>query len=404
MNKYNPNSNRVTASAIVERAMEIADITNTDFISYGEKVKYLNDSWKNVYQTIIQYNLNIFTKEIRLDGANGTYKLPFDLYAIKSVKNPYSGAEIPRKSDSDGEYGYHYEIVNDTIVIGPIGGPVSITYWQKPYFLSIPNKTIDTDVDFNTPIIDVCNDSILTKNELNTLVIKNLITGSVLETKEQYDLNSKYYLGKSFLLKKNNAGIAAIDFSGNVIFTKAELVDYIIKSDTGMLYFGIIDNDKVLIYIPGTDNYIADCAYNEKLNNVVCIDNDFFCAPVDAYPIGIFDDRHTYITKNRKLVLVDQDGKRITESVSIPAIGNVTPLRYGFLAFDGTLYSAIPDTELNFPNNIYYDVLSYDLAIRFLCKMNADSSGVENLNTNAWNQLTATIDNSADYAVLKDVR
>ena len=51
-----------------------------------------------------------------------------------------------------------------------------------------------------------------------------------------------------------------------------------------------------------------------------------------------------------------------------------------------------------------YDVISYDLAVRFLCKQNADSSGVENLNRNAWNQFVNAIDMSSDFARIKNVR
>ena len=59
----NVNSNIVTASKLITRAKQIADVANTDFLSYDELIDYLNVSWKNVYQTIIQYNLNIFTVE-----------------------------------------------------------------------------------------------------------------------------------------------------------------------------------------------------------------------------------------------------------------------------------------------------------------------------------------------------
>ena len=96
--------------------------------------------------------------------------------------------------------------------------------------------------------------------------------------------------------------------------------------------------------------------------------------------------------------------KDIIEFVSIPTIGKLICTNYGFLDFSGKLYSNVPDTQLSFPNNLFFDCISYDLAIRFLCKMNADSSGVENLNRNAWNQLTASIDQNADFQVVKKVR
>ena len=54
------NSNRITATKLVRRAKQIADISNTDFLNYEEDTEYLNSAWKNVYQTIINYNLNSY--------------------------------------------------------------------------------------------------------------------------------------------------------------------------------------------------------------------------------------------------------------------------------------------------------------------------------------------------------
>ena len=43
----NVNSNIITAGALVQRAKQIADISNSDFLSYDELVKYLNNSFLN---------------------------------------------------------------------------------------------------------------------------------------------------------------------------------------------------------------------------------------------------------------------------------------------------------------------------------------------------------------------
>jgi hypothetical protein len=150
---------------------------------------------------------------------------------------------------------------------------------------------------------------------------------------------------------------------------------------------------------------IAEVKTDENTQNIIGIDGNFYPVNVgNVFPIGVFDDRPAYITGNKELHLINPNGSEIVEKVNVPSIGAVRLVKYGFLTFDGTLYSCIPDTELNFPNNIYYDCIAYDLAIRFLCKQNADSSGVEALNTNAWNQLTNSIDMSSDFQRVKLVR
>lgn len=404
------NSNIVTASKLIRRAKQIADVANSDFLSYNELTDYLNASWKNVYQTIIQYNLNIFTVEANLVGSSGVYKLPFDCYQIKSVKNPYTGVEIPRKADSESMYGSHYEIVNDNLILGSSCGPVTITYWRKPYFLTFPNATLETNYNKSedTEILDVCKDAILVKDAENKYYIKSLLTDSKLDLSfiepNEYE---KIYLGNNFIIGINGSNYEVKDFYGNLVFHGDITADYFIKSDDGLIYIGVLDTDKVNILELDNVTEVTSIKFTSKPENIICIDNEFYFVEKDAMPVGIFDCRPAYTTPDKNLHLINDQfdrSKDIIEFVSIPTIGKLICTNYGFLDFSGKLYSNVPDTQLSFPNNLFFDCISYDLAIRFLCKMNADSSGVENLNRNAWNQLTASIDQNADFMRVKLVR
>lgn len=404
------NSNIITAGALVQRAKQIADVANSDFLSYDELVKYLNNSFLNVYQTVIQYNLNVFTVEANLVGSGGVYKLPFDCYQIKSIKNPYTGIEIPRKSDSASMYGSHYEIVNDNLILGNTCGPVSITYWRKPYFLTFPNATLSTTYNKaeDKEILDVCKDAILIKDAENKYYIKSLLTDSKLDLSFiEPDKYEKIYLGNNFIVGIKESTYEVKDFYGNLVFYGDITADYFIKSDDGLIYIGVLDVDKVNILEIDNVTEVASMKFTSKPENIICIDNEFYPVEKDAMPIGIFDCRPAYTTPDKNLHLINEQfdrSKDIVEFVSIPTMGKLICTNYGFLDFSGKLYSNVPDTQLSFPNNLFLDCISYDLAIRFLCKMNADSSGVENLNRNAWNQLTAAIDNAADFQVIKKVR
>ena len=410
---YEANTNRYTASEIVERALDIADIHNTDFLSYREKTKYLNDAWRNVYQTIINYNLDVFTVRATLIGSGGVYPLPWDCYQIKAVKNPISGNIIPRKAESESVFGPYYELRNNTIVLGPTVGPVEIVYWRKPFFLSLPDKVVETPHEENRVVLDSCNNSILLKDTIvgveQKMYVQNLLSESTLELPYAPDPAYTWYLGNNFILKCNSSTIQAYDFSGNML-DKITGIDYgysLAKADNGLYYFTVAnEEDKNLVDVYELfGDKIAEVSIDADTENIIGIDGEFY--PIKAkkaFPIGIFDDRPAYITGNKELHLINPNGSEIIEKVNVPSIGSVQLVKYGFLTFDGTLYSCIPDTELNFPNNLYYDVIAYDLAARFLAKQNADSSGVENLNKNAWNQLTNSIDMNSDYQRIKLVR
>ena len=180
-----------------------------------------------------------------------------------------------------------------------------------------------------------------------------------------------------------------------------------IKSDDGLIYIGVLGTDKVNIFELDNVTEVTSINFTSKPDNIICIDNEFYFVEKDAMPVGIFDCRPAYTTPDKNLHLINDQfdrSKDIIEFVSIPTIGKLICTNYGFLDFSGKLYSNVPDTQLSFPNNLFFDCISYDLAIRFLCKMNADSSGVENLNRNAWSQLTAAIDQNADFMRVKLVR
>lgn len=403
------NSNRFIASDIITKALSLADLSNTDFLSYEDKVNWLNDSWKSVYQTIIQYNLDVFTVRAELVNAGGKYKLPFDCYQIKSVKNPLTGVEIVRRADSESALGATYEIRNNYLYLGQCAGPVEVVYWRKPYFLSIPNKTVQTLYDNSTDtILDICKDSILVLGD-GKYYIKNLLTDSSIEFPLSIDNPySALYLASSGVVGIRSGAYDILDFSANVVYSSIGNFSDVIKADDGMIYLSLVDGNNINFYIPGENSPVDTMINDGSIEDVVCIDNEFYDVPSGAFPIGIFDDRPAYTTNDRKLYLIDYDrnGSRIDieEKVHVPAMGVVRPTKYGFLAFDGKLYSNIPDTELNFPNNIFYNVLATDLAVRFLAKQNADVSGVENMNKAAWKQLTDSIDQAADYPRVKLVR
>lgn len=411
---YEANTNRYTASEIVERALDIADIQNTDFLSYREKTKYLNDAWRNVYQTIINYNLDVFTVRASLVGNGGVYPLPFDCYQIKAVKNPITGSLIPRKAESESVLGPYYEIINNTLVLGPNIGPVEIVYWRKPFFLSLPDKKVETQLEKNRTVLDSCNNSILLGDNMigveQKMYVQNLLADSTLELPYTPDPNYNWHLGNNFILKCNDSTIQAFDFYGNMIDETTNISEpyNLVKSDNGLYYVAKDNPDDSSIadiYELFTNNKIAEVLVDADTANIIGIDGDFYPIKTEnAFPIGIFDDRPAYITGNKELHLINPNGSEIVEKIDVPSISNVQLVKYGFLTFDGTLYSCIPDTELNFPNNLYYDCISYDLAVRFLCKQNADSSGVEALNSNAWNQLTNSIDMSSDFQRVKLVR
>lgn len=381
----------MTALQLIERAKNIADISNTDFLTYTELEEYLNDAWKQLYQQIINHNLDVFTNRATLVGANGRYKLPFDFYQMKTIHNPYTGSIVLRRSDTEGIFSGHYHIENGYVEITNGTGPIEIVYWRKPFYLSFPDKVKDIDDVQN--ILSSCNDSILYVYE-DKLEIYNTKTGEKLATSIDWDFEKEYILCKGLIYSDG----VFYKYNGDVYYS-VDTPYSVIRSDNGILYTCYIKADD-----PNTlEIYKLDKKITElPLDSYLCIQNKFIKAPENAFPFGIFDGRPSYLY-DESLILVNEDGSTIEEPLDLPIMKVDGYVKYGVIS-DGLLYSGIPDTLLDLPSNIYFDLIAYNLAIRFLCKQNADSSGVESLYKTALGQFLNSIDYNSGYQRMANVR
>lgn len=386
----------ITATKIIERALQISDLGNTDFLTWNEKTSYLQEAFRWVCQAIVNANLDLFTNKASLVGANGRYPLPWDFWQMKSVKNPYSGQQIVRKAESFSKYSSGYEISNNSLVIDGINpGPIEITYYRKPFYLSIPNKTLE-DVGIYGEILDTSENYVLWVDGDNKLILWKP-SGNEETVFEKEDGKSYHLIRDDFLLIEDENGVKMMTPNGNVSWEGEKKPNFYYKSDNGLVYFGYKKGNNVEIYklekkivtLPGKPNYVR-------------IGEEWYDVPKDAFPIGEFDDRPAY-TSGTSLFLINEDGTRIEETLDLPIMGMNGAIKYGIIS-NGKIYSNIPDTELNMPNNILYDLIAFRLAVYFLCKQNAESSGVENMYKAMEQQFFASLDPNAGYVRMNNVR
>jgi len=156
-----------TAKSIINRAFNLADLKNTDFISYEEQEQYLNDAFISVMSSLINKGVKQFVREVSLTGQSfypfTEYTIPHDMYQICSVKTP-NGFIYTRKSESQPLGSNTYDVVNDKLRIygSPITSNIIVTYWVKPLYLSFPNKDIETSAV--TSAISSAGNSVLTSD------------------------------------------------------------------------------------------------------------------------------------------------------------------------------------------------------------------------------------------------
>lgn len=98
------------ASEIVQRAMTLANIQNSSFVSATENRQLINDAFWALYQVMIDSGDVFFLKEIK-DPAftDGVYVLPDDFYQLYTVKDQY-GNGVLRKNKNTIKNGKCYDI------------------------------------------------------------------------------------------------------------------------------------------------------------------------------------------------------------------------------------------------------------------------------------------------------
>ena len=98
------------ASEIVQRAMTLANIQNSSFVSATENRQLINDAFWALYQIMIDNGDVFFLKEIKgITFNNGVYVLPEDFYQLYAVRDNY-GNGVLRKNKNTIKNGKCYDI------------------------------------------------------------------------------------------------------------------------------------------------------------------------------------------------------------------------------------------------------------------------------------------------------
>ena len=141
---------KYTTKDIVNRAKQLADLNNSDFISWNENINLLNENWQKIYQQLIDNGDKTFIKEFETVSLN-KIKLPCDFYQLFSVELIPSCRQILRKAKSEAESSLTYDIENDYLILyGTVSEKIRIKYIPIPQTLTLQNETKDIDSDFNS--------------------------------------------------------------------------------------------------------------------------------------------------------------------------------------------------------------------------------------------------------------
>lgn len=434
------------ASEIVRRAKNMADISNTDYISYEEDEQYLQDAWKSLYQEMINKGDKQFIKEVGLGSGSSystytEYELPFDLYQICSINDRMSGREILRHSNTESINSGTYDVINNKLrLYGYSGNNLVLTYWLRPFYLSFPNRPVEVEEDLGGMISTAGNTVLFDDGTVYNLITKETIASITLPEEEDYD--ATYFLGNGHIVAlfedSDNMFFKVINFKGTELWASG-----LYTKDSRTVFYDKHYNLYIAVKLPGEDtmhivNFLGDDIGDFQNVPLMFIDEERILAAkiVDGkyywvietedvvlfevemtekestafdhylpYPTNDFDGMKAFFF-NGNMYLISPDNHMFIEELLLPTAKRLRPIKYGIIGTNGndyTVYSGIPDTDLNFPNELFFSCLAADLALRYAMKQNADTGALDNLYQSYHNQFMDSLSQAGSYTRIKNV-
>lgn len=400
-----------TASDIINRAKNLADAGNTDFISYEEAMRYINDAYSEIYQKAIDIGDDFFVKRFTV-GAGST-KLPNDFYGLRCIKEPYSGFLLKRKALDAAFNEPGYNIINGRLTIAG-NSNYECSYYPLPKFITIQRaeEVIEDFEDNYTPVSDVTNQYYVyyTTEEgepdpINKVIVYDFLNKTTEEITIDYipsdivcsrssffvkvgDIYKQYsYAGKFIntnssvrLAKYKNGLIKTILYNSETKTLSVDNHDYVLEftdGDTEYLNSIVIVSPAHFYYV---DNHGHLYEYDRMTMEATVIDDGVDTKYLHYKEVDKLDGVVYY--KDAPMIFSHGFNKsNLLDEIRQPIDCNYLNF-YGindeYLIYgDGVqVYKIgnIPETTLNYPKNQYFSLIAYSIATYIIAKQGGDVS------------------------------
>lgn len=420
-----------TASDLVKSAKQIADLENSDFISWNENIRLLNESYVGLYQKLINKGDQNFVCSFLT--ADKEITLPCDFWQLKNVAIWNNGNIIPilRRSASASFNTTYYELRNGVLYLfGNYSGEVLVEYWKTPKTLYYPSEKMEVDFNWTTEKVVACHDKHYVEYDSGNYVLKNLNDSSefmlnlggavnaeqIVLTKNYVLLSGKDADGKCHVCISNYQNNMIVNYSGSIgeipFLIGHSVFSYEPSSKTMILVYSPdgqegfdIDLSKEI----GTENYDFGWMLpngsvvfqlggsNINVSRTVDICGKRFSTVASG--IHTFGNQ-VFLPTYAGIVVYNTDtecSKTIqTTDTPLAFAKNDFNTGYGFYTYDADhnvyINSFLEDTVLDFPNSFYYEILSYILAVAYKSKQGADYSAIMDklgqMETTFWDTLS----------------
>lgn len=406
---------KYSTTDIIKRAEQLADLENSDFISDYEKLALLNESWMMLYQKIINSGDKSYLETVVVRDGD---ELPRDLYQIADIYVEKTKELLPKMNAAqfDG-----YDIKNNTIIISRnySNRTILLDYFPIPNTMFLKDKTIENP--YSDDMIAAYKENYLTSdyrifnvNDPNTdyaIPVQDLIPGAedaVLTRAEMYNNATILYFSNAAIVVNMVTGESFVVDLGDYIPLIRENDLYFYSSELHQVYdialniyldeFNATENieveeDPISIYV-SPDFTKVYCIYETGYY----INGQGFSLPKIKSRLMYSDNGLYAITNQGALIHLTSNGIILIPTEKTPQrfTSNTKMLARNGLSSTYYLEGIQQDTLMLYPNNLYFIMLAYLLAIAFKTKQGADVSQLSTLYMNAEAQFFDSVSKDAN--------
>ncbi len=417
----------MTASTLISRAKSLADLQSTDFITYQDKLNSLNESYRDVYSAITEANDDYFLQEEILsvspvpNGNSFEYQVPLpdDFFQVRyidfstqGVWQPVNKFPLSARDINPGQPYYRFKDRN-LWILGNITGDIRLGYYPKREILSLPDDPLTFlstlpayDGTRITPSSYTNNTLIYIEAPGTNYIIKaqNLSTGvtSTLYTSATAISNVVYYKGYIYFIdntgniKRGTTDLLGTLTPANIIAT-ANVASFTVYKDN--VYFATGTETRICGLDGTGSTQIAAEVRTSYYSPYYVHNGEIFNAGVASGITGVSrlssDGVYLYTLKTTgdlvKYSLDYMDQWTLASGVKFigPVTGDRIPVNVENVAFLGL--STAHDSDVSYPDNAIFEVISYQAAVDFRRKQNADTTALTQRLAALWSTFKDTI-------------
>lgn len=390
---------------VYNRALALADLQNSNFISYGDGFYMLNAAYRKVYQDAInQGDLNYLVEVRLIANRNSTFKLPDDFYQLAMVTDDY-GNEIPmlRLAYSMSDYGYL--IKNNTIVLRNVNGNVILKYYPVPDTITFKNERRQTNKvlsvsQFGTPFTGFDTKVFTTSKYIYDMQTSQAYNKSTLVSSYEHVLVGRdgilVILNGEYRFAMFNTLSYTDTFVRPLLTTSGNFIENTFDNING---WGWCNDDASARYVVSDGNVY----FNGSLIGTAA---DLMRSNLDNGRVIYWNGQWCFVTLS-KIVYPDGSWESTDSPTAIALLKCDTETGYGYVIPTVNNFSVegwTPDTVIDYPNNTLFDLTVYELAIQFRIKQGADPSGLMQMYQQLEKTYNKTISmNNDDFPTIRNV-